>query len=452
MADIAVVGAGYVGLVTGACWAHLGHNVTFLDIDRDKVARLRRGIIPIYEPGLAEMIEQSTRDGRAFFTTDAEEAIPGREFIFVAVHTPSASNGNTDLMAFLNAIHSMAMLPSKGAIIVQKSTAPIGTAEFVEDLMSKRNPDAGVRVVANPEFLREGTAIEDFLNPERIVLGSADRAAADRVAELYSFAAGRPVIITDCSTAEMIKYASNAFLATKISFMNEIAQLCDAANLDVRKVAEGMGHDRRIGHKFLGAGLGWGGSCLPKDVKALVHMANGCDVTPSILEAVQRVNATQRSHTIRKLDGLLGGLEGAVVGLLGLAFKPGTDDLRSAPSIDIAQALVAMGALPRAYDPVAMDAARSLLPGVAFCNDPYELAEGADALVLITEWPQFNEIDMRVIRERMRRPVLVDGRNFWNGEKMSALGFKYQGFGVPSEHNGNHRAITSIAEALGMYP
>ncbi|MEX0801650.1 MAG: UDP-glucose/GDP-mannose dehydrogenase family protein [Dehalococcoidia bacterium] len=446
MADIAVVGAGYVGLVTGACFAHLGHRVTCLDIDRHKVESLNRGELPIYEPGLESLVRESLAQGRLAFTLDPETAIPRSEFIFVAVQTPSASNGQADLVALLSAVSTLAPLVRKRAVIIQKSTVPIGTAGFVEELVTRRRNGSSPHVVANPEFLREGSAVSDFLQPDRIVVGAKDRAAAERVAGLYDYA-DCPIIVTDPNTAEMIKYASNSFLAAKISFMNEIAQLCDAFGADVREVAQGMGHDARIGSEFLGAGLGWGGSCFPKDVKALVHMAKAVSVSPRLLEAVQKVNSNQRRVAVAKLESMLGSLDGAVIGLLGLAFKAGTDDLRSAPSLPLAEALVERGASVRGYDPVAMEAAARIAPEIDCYDSPEELADGADALVLVTEWPEFRELDMAEIKRRMRRPVILDGRNFLDGDYLEDIGFVYLGFGAGS-NNGKVTPISAIA-ALG---
>ena len=446
--EISVIGAGYVGLVTGACLAHLGHRVTCLDIDAEKVARLRRGELPIYEPGLDSMVSEGMAQGRLSFTQDPTESIPQSECIFVAVQTPMASNGEADLIALLNATHSIAPLVRSGAILILKSTAPIGTASQVERIVAGRN-GSSAHVVANPEFLREGTAVQDFLNPDRVIVGARNPEAAARVAALYRFA-DCPVIITDPNTAEMIKYASNAFLAAKISFMNEIAQICDELTIDVRQVAEGMGHDPRIGPDFLRAGLGWGGSCLPKDVQALIHMAKAAQVTPRMLEAVRQVNANQRRQAVKKLEHLLGDLNGTVIGLLGLAFKPGTDDLRSAPSLDLVEALTERGAHPRAYDPVAMERARALSPGLTFCEDPYQLADGADALVLVTEWPSFRDLDMAAIRQRMARPVLLDGRNFWDGAAMADMGFVYAGFGVSSSVGDAASPASAVAATGGL--
>jgi len=448
MADIAVVGAGYVGLVTGACLAHLGHRVTCLDIDSHKIERLTDGQIPIYEPDLEPMVKDGLARGRLSFTLDPKQAIPNAEFIFVAVQTPSASNGQADLVALLSAVRGLAPLARKGAIIIQKSTVPIGTAGFVERLVARRNGNgSSPKVAVNPEFLREGTAIADFLGPARVVVGASSSKVASRVADLYSFA-DCPVIITDANTAEMIKYASNTFLAAKISFMNEIAQICDAFGADVRQVAEGMGTDPRIGPDFLRAGLGWGGSCFPKDVKALIHMAKAASIQPRLLEAAQRVNLNQRRVAVTKLEALLGGLEGKIVGLLGIAFKPGTDDLRSAPFFKLAEALGERGVTLRAYDPVAMEGARRLAPEIDYCGSPEQLAEGADALVLVTEWPQFRDLDMSEIKGLMRLPVLLDGRNFWDGVLMEDIGFHYAGFGVGATSDPQRTPISEIA-ALG---
>jgi UDPglucose 6-dehydrogenase len=457
MADIAVVGTGYVGLVTGACLAHLGHSVTCLDIDAHKVERLSRGDLPIFEPDLEPMVRRGLDEGRLRFTLDPKQAIPGAEFIFVAVQTPSASNGQADLVALLSAVRSIAPLMGKRSVIIQKSTVPIGTAGFVESLVARgrrnghrnghRNGNgSSPHVVANPEFLREGSAVSDFLNPDRVVVGAKHRAAAERVAGLYGFA-DCPVLITDPNTAEMIKYASNSFLAAKISFMNEIAQLCDAFGADVREVAGGMGYDSRIGPDFLRAGLGWGGSCFPKDVKALVHMAKAASVPPRMLEAVQRVNVNQRRVAISKLESMLGDLEDAVIGFLGLSFKAGTDDLRSAPALPLAEALTERGAMVRAYDPVAMDGARRAAPEIDCVDSPEELASGADALVLVTEWPEFRELDMADLKDRMRRPVVLDGRNFWDPAYLEDIGFVYAGFGVGA-NGGSTTPISAIA-ALG---
>lgn len=448
LTHIAVMGSGYVGLVTGTCFARLGHTVACVDIDGEKVRRLTRGDLPIYEPGLELLVREGLDAGRLSFTTEAAEAVPQSEFVFMAVQTPSASNGEADLDALLAAVRTITPMLADDAIMVQKSTVPIGTAGLVEGVLASGNGSSH-RVVANPEFLREGTAIRDFLNPDRVVLGSSTHAAAVRVAQLYDFA-DCPVLITDASTAEMIKYASNSFLAAKISFINEIAGICEAFGLDVRRVVDGMGHDPRIGSQFLGPGLGWGGSCFPKDVKALIHMAKAADVSPRILQAVQRVNADQPRLAVRKLQESLGELEGTVVGLLGLSFKPGTDDLRHAPSLQLIEVLTEQRVSLRAYDPVAMDRARSLAPEVTFCDDPYTAAEGADALVLVTEWPQFLELDMLAIKQRMRRPVIVDGRNFLDGVALQSLGFTYRAFGLPSTPVEGPTDLAALAALEGM--
>lgn len=434
MSDIAVVGSGYVGLVTGTCLAHVGHNVTCLDIDEEKIERLRLGIIPIYEPGLEELVGEGIKKRRLSFTTDVEEAVNGKEFVFIAVQTPGATNGEADLMALMKAVQSVDPYLADNAVIIQKSTAPVGTVARMETMLATKNGHSP-HVVANPEFLREGSAVADFLEPDRVVIGASDPEVTSRVAHLYAFA-DCPILHTTASAAEMIKYASNSFLATKISFMNEVAQICEAYSVDVRSVAEGMGMDPRIGPDFLHAGLGWGGSCLPKDVAALIHVAVTSDVTPRLLSAVQEVNNSQRRQAARKLHQFIGDLNGKVIGLLGLSFKPGTDDLRSAPSLHLLDFLLDEGAVVKAHDPVAMDHVRRLDREVELCEDPYSVADEADGIVLVTEWPEYRELDMAEIHRRMRRPVLIDGRNIWNGPAMHALGFDYAGFGVPVIGNG----------------
>ena len=428
MSDIAVVGSGYVGLVTGTCLSHVGHNVTCLDIDEEKIERLRRGIIPIYEPGLNELLDEGIRNQNLSFTTHVEEAIPGREFVFIAVQTPGASNGEADLMALTKAVRTIIPYLAEGSVIIQKSTAPVGTASRLEEMLASKNGHSR-HVVSNPEFLREGSAVQDFLQPDRVIVGASDADVASRVEKLYAFAEG-PILRTTHNSAEMIKYASNCFLATKISFMNEVAQICEALSVDVTSVAEGMGMDPRIGPDFLHAGLGWGGSCLPKDVAALTHVARSSDVNPQLLEAVQEVNNGQRRLTAKKLQRFIGDLNGKVIGLLGLAFKPGTDDLRSAPSLQLLDLLLDEGAIVKAHDPVAMEGVRRLDYAIELCEDPYSVADGADGLVLVTEWREYKELDMASIYGRMRRPVLIDGRNIWDAPAMQALGFEYSGFGV----------------------
>lgn len=429
MNEICVIGVGYVGLVTGACLADLGNRVVCLDVDRDKIEGLKKGLLPIYEPGLEEIVRRNYEAERLIFTTDYDEGLRHAEFVFVAVGTPSGPDGEADLSYLRSAVVDIAKRLTRPLIIVNKSTVPIGTGDLVADIIREERADAApFVVVSNPEFLREGSAVYDFMNPDRIVLGSTDRPAAWKVAEVYA-PLSAPIIVTDLRTAEMIKYASNAFLATKIYFVNEMANICEAVGADVQEVTRGMASDRRIGPGHLEAGLGWGGSCFPKDVKALVHIAamHGCH--PQMLRAVTEINYDQRKRVIIKLREMLGTLRGKTVGLLGLSFKPNTDDMRDAPAIEVVHFLLNEGASVRAYDPVAMDNARKLLPQVTFCDNAYAVAEGADALVLVTAWNEFKHLDMGRIARSMHTAVLVDARNIYDRAKLRELGFAYYGIG-----------------------
>ncbi|MBN1138012.1 MAG: UDP-glucose/GDP-mannose dehydrogenase family protein [Anaerolineae bacterium] len=429
MANITVVGVGYVGLVTGACLADLGNQVVCINRDQAKSDNLAQGILPIYEPGLEEIVRRNNEAGRLHFTTSWDQAIADAEFVFMAVGTPTGTEGEADLAHVNEAAVEIAKRIHKPAIIINKSTVPIGTGDWVADIIREvRGNGVEFWVVSNPEFLREGSGVYDFMNPDRIVLGSTSSEAAARVAELYAPLGGE-TIITDLRTAEMIKYASNAFLATKISFVNEIASICEALGADVRAVAHGMGADRRIGPEFLRAGIGWGGSCFPKDVKALIHMAELYGVRPEILRAVTHVNYDQRKRLIQKLRDILGGFRGKTIGLLGLAFKPDTDDMRDAPSISIVHMLQHEGATIKAYDPEAQETARRYLDKVIFCDSPYQVAKGADGLILVTEWNEFKQLDMARIKASMRQPVLIDGRNIYDPRRMVEMGFVYRGMG-----------------------
>ena len=433
MRTISVVGTGYVGLVTGACFADLGNRVVCIDVDESKVEVLRRGGIPIYEPGLEEIVERNARQGRLSFTTSYEEGLADTEFVFVAVNTPPGPSGAADMTYAQAAARSIAEHLTAPAAVVNKSTMPIGTAAWEARVMG-RHARVDVPVVSNPEFLREGSAVNDFLHPDRVVLGADDRSAAERVADLYR-PLQAPVLITDLRTAEMIKYASNAFLATKISFINEIASICDKMGADVRMVARGMGLDQRIGAAFLDAGAGYGGSCFPKDVQALAHMAalSGCH--PQLLRAVMEINRDARRSVVLKLRSALGELDEKVVAVLGLAFKPNTDDLREAAAIEVIQLLQQEGVEVRAYDPAAMPKAAPLLPKVRMCTDAYDAASGADAILLMTEWNEFKHLDLAKLRDVMAGPVFVDGRNVYEPADMAALGFQYSGIGRGTNHD-----------------
>lgn len=433
MRKISVVGVGYVGLVTAACFSDLGNQVTALDVDDKRVAGLKRGEMPIYEPGLEELVKRNVAAGRLSFTTSYKDALKDSEFVFICVGTPSGVDGEADLKYVEAAARSIAENMLAPLIVINKSTVPVGTGDWVAEIIAEAQPKPiDFWVVSCPEFLREGVAIADFMNPHRTVLGSTNREAADKVAQLH-LTLRSPIVITDLRTAEMIKYASNAFLATKISFINEIADICERLGADVKEVAAGMGFDARIGKQFLDAGLGYGGSCFPKDVKALAFMGDEMGVETRILNSVMEVNSARRSAIVAKLEEMLGGLKGKTVGLLGLAFKANTDDMRDAPAIDIAEALLAAGAHVRGYDPVAMDVARGQLPGVTLVKDAYELADGADALIVATEWNEFKNLDLERVHKSMKQPVVLDGRNIYLPEQMQALGFTYYGVGRGSK-------------------
>jgi UDPglucose 6-dehydrogenase len=418
-----------VGIVTGACFADLGNRVTCLDINEQKIENLNKGQMPIYELGLEEIVERNVKAGRLSFTTSYAEAIQDAEFAFIAVGTPEGVDGEADLRYVRMAAESIADVLDHPVVIVNKSTVPVGTGDWVADIIRERRKN-GVEfsVVSCPEFLREGSAISDFMNPDRVVLGSLHPEAAEKVAQLH-LPLRTTIVITDLRTAEMIKYASNAFLATRISFINEIANICEALGADVKEVATGMGYDKRIGHAFLDAGIGYGGSCFPKDVKALAHMAAQHGRHPQLLHAVMEINDDRRQQVIQKLQELLGDLQGKTIGLLGLAFKPNTDDMREAPAVTVAHYLIEAGATVRGYDPVAAENARRALPDVELAANPYTLAEGCDALVVVTEWNEFKHLDLERVRDVMRQPAIVDGRNIYDPTAVRALGFAYRGLG-----------------------
>ncbi len=425
---MAIVGAGYVGLTTAACLSDLGNEVILVDIDAGKIDQLRNHRLPFYEPGLQEIVDRNTKAGRLSFTTSFSEAIAGGDYAFLAVSTPQGEGGQADVSAVEKAAASIAEAMDGPLVIVNKSTVPIGTGDMVSEIVASHNNHHRADIASNPEFLREGTALQDFMNPDRVVIGSHDRAVAEKVAKLYE-PLDAPVLITDIYTAEMIKYASNAFLATRISFINEIARIAERVNADVKVVAEGMGLDRRIGPHFLDAGIGYGGSCFPKDVAALAAIGEKYDYHPELLTAVMEINRDQRTLAVDKLRECLGDVSELEVGLLGLAFKPNTDDMREAPSVDIANILLGLGARVRAYDPAAVEKARVILPEVAYLRDPYAVADGADGIVVVTEWNEFRNLDLRRIQRSMRQPVLIDGRNIYDPAEMRRLGFTYRGIG-----------------------
>jgi UDPglucose 6-dehydrogenase len=430
---IAMIGTGYVGLVSGACFADFGHRVTCVDTDAGKIAALTRGEIPIFEPDLDRLVEASVKAGRLDFATDLAGPVSEADAVFIAVGTPSRrGDGHADLSYVHAAAREIAAALKGFTVVVTKSTVPVGTGDEVERIIRETNPQADVAVASNPEFLREGAAIRDFKHPDRIVVGTNDERARKVLGEVYRplYLNQAPIMYTARRTAELIKYAANAFLATKITFINEIADLSEKVGADVQEVARGVGLDNRIGTKFLNAGPGFGGSCFPKDTRALVKTALDHDVPLRIVEAVLAVNDNRKRAMARKVAHALGGnLRGKNVAVLGLTFKPETDDMREAPSIPLITGLLDLGANVRAYDPVGMELAKQELPDIAYCADAYECAKGADALVIVTEWVQFRALDLARLKREMATPVIVDLRNIYRREDMEAHGFTYESVG-----------------------
>jgi UDPglucose 6-dehydrogenase len=451
--NICVVGSGYVGLVTGACLADFGMNVVGVDKDHAKVEALSRGKVPIYEPGLDTLVQKNMAEGRLRFTTDLAPAIEEAAAIFIAVGTPPKSDGSADLTFIREVATSIAQHLNGYKIVITKSTVPIGTGRMIEQIIRE---GAGSKhkfaVVSNPEFLREGSAIEDFMHPDRVVIGTRDERAAQMMRDVYSplEAADVPIIVTDVETAELIKYASNGFLATKISFINEVAQICEAWGADVEVVSKGMGLDNRIGPKFLQAGPGFGGSCFPKDTRAAAQIARDSGLRFRIIEAVLEVNQVTQKRMIEKVDQALGGFAGKTIGFLGLSFKPNTDDIRESPALPIVQALVDGGATVRAFDPEAMPACKPLFPTLVYTRDAYEAAEGADAVVIATEWNQFRKLDLDRLRKLVREPLVIDLRNLYEPAAMAAEGFRYVSIGRPERSPAARpQAVAGPARAAG---
>ncbi|HZF95761.1 MAG TPA: UDP-glucose/GDP-mannose dehydrogenase family protein [Allosphingosinicella sp.] len=433
---IAIIGTGYVGLVSGACLSDFGHDVVCVDKDAAKIESLEAGVMPIFEPGLDQLVRRNVAGGRLSFTTDIAAGVAGAEAIFIAVGTPSRrGDGHADLSHVFAAAADIAGALTGPAVVITKSTVPVGTGDEVERIIRSARPDAEVAVVSNPEFLREGAAIEDFKRPDRIVVGTEDDRAAEIMREVYRplYLNKAPLVFTSRRTAEMIKYAANAFLATKITFINEIADLCETVGADVQDVARGIGLDNRIGSKFLHAGPGYGGSCFPKDTLALLKTAEDYQTPLRIVEAVVQVNDSRKRAMGRKVIRALGDEpRGKVVALLGLTFKPNTDDMRDAPSVSIVQALEDVGVAVRAFDPEGVEQARPMMPNVQFCRSPYEAAEGADAVVLVTEWDVLRALDLDRIAAAMRTPVLIDLRNVYPPEEVESAGLVWHGIGKPS--------------------
>ena len=426
-----IAGTGYVGMVTGTGFANLGNDVMCYDIDTEKVNMLTEGKLPIYEPGLGEIFRRNLDAGRLRFTSDIIEPVQNSEIIFICVSTPSNSEQAADLTAVEQVAEAIGRYMNDYKVIVNKSTVPVGTADLVRDIIKKnQQEEIPFDVVSNPEFLREGAAVKDFENPDRIVIGTDSKRAEEVMASLYRAKArtGRPILITNIRSAEIIKYASNAMLATRISFMNQLSRLCEKSNADIKDVARGLGLDNRIGSRFLHAGLGYGGSCFPKDIRALIATLKELDCDSDLFEAVHRINEKQRAVAVEKLKTVLE-INGSTVAVWGLSFKPKTDDIREAPSLDVIEALQKGGATVHAFDPVAMDNAKKEIKDVKFFENPYEAIRDCDALIVVTEWDEFRNLDMQAVKVLLKQPIVVDGRNIYDPEEMKDLGFTYLGIG-----------------------
>jgi len=426
---VGIIGTGHVGLVTGACLAELGNRVICVDNNVEKIATLKKGEMPIYEPGLEEMVKRNVRAGRLSFTTSVKEGVDNSEIIFIAVHTPSKPDGEADLCYVEAVSKEVAQTMDSYKIIVEKSTVPVETGKWISrtvKLNNKKNIDFDI--VSNPEFLREGSAVYDFMHPDRIVLGVSSKKAERIMRELYQpFDA--PIIVTDIESAEIIKHASNSFLAMKISYINSIANICEKVGADIKKVAEGIGYDKRIGRDFLDAGTGFGGACLPKDLQAFVGITQKLGYDFELLKVVEKINHEQKNLLVNKVRDAVWNIKDKTIGILGLAFKPNTDDMRNAPSVEIIQMLQKEEARIRAYDPVTIPVAKGILKEVTYCKDPYDTANGCDALVILTEWEEFKKLDLNKIKKLMKSPILIDGRNIFDPEKMKSLGFIYRSIG-----------------------
>ena len=427
--NISIIGSGYVGLVTGACFAELGNKVICADNDIRKIALLKKGIIPIYEPGLEELIKINVQKKRLKFTSSIKEAVRGSDIIFIAVGTPPLENGEADLTGIENVARNIALNMDTYRLIVEKSTVPVETGNWVKHTIQTHvKKKVKFDVASNPEFLREGQAINDFMHPDRVVIGVESNKARDLLVSLYK-PLNAPIVITDIKSAELIKHASNSFLAAKISFINAIAQLCDKVGADVTEVAQGMGMDKRIGPDFLSAGIGYGGSCFPKDLDAFIKIAEKLGYDFRMLKAVKEINEEQKSFFINKIKDSLWIIKDKTIGILGLSFKPYTDDLRNAPSLDIIKLLQAEGAKLKVYDPSSMKKGKEILRHVTFCRDPYEVSRGSDCLLVVTEWDEFKELDFLKIKKLLKRPLIIDGRNIYEPAKLKKMGFQYIGVG-----------------------
>ncbi|MCM8800584.1 MAG: UDP-glucose/GDP-mannose dehydrogenase family protein [Candidatus Omnitrophica bacterium] len=427
--NISIIGAGYVGLVTTACFSELGNKVICIDNDTKKISLLKKGVIPIYEPGLEEFILKNLKNKRIKFSSSIKEAVNNSQVIFIAISTPALADGEADLTGIENIARNIALNMTGYRLIVEKSTVPVETGQWVKQTIQIYTKDKiKFDVASNPEFLREGSAINDFMHPDRIVIGVESKRARDILVELYK-PLKAPLVITDIKSAELIKHASNSFLATKISFINAISRICDKVGADVVEVAEGIGLDKRIGKAFLNAGVGYGGSCFPKDIDAFINISKKIGYDFELLKIVKKINEEQKEFFLQKIKDTLWILKDKTIGVLGLSFKPNTDDIRNAPSIDIIKALQNEGAFIKAYDPYAMEKARLILDKVRFCRDAYEVCKNSDCLVIITEWDEFKELDFLRIKRLLKRPLIIDGRNIYEPKAMEKLGFRYIGIG-----------------------
>lgn len=424
---IGVIGCGYVGLITGVCLAEMGHSLICVDNNEEKIKKLKNLIPPIYESGLSELLKKNK--DRLKFTTSIEEAVKDSTVIFIAVGTPPKESGDADLSAVENVVTSIVKCMDSYRLIVEKSTVPVQTGTKIKSVMEMRASGVPFDIASNPEFLREGSAIDDFLHPDRIVIGVETEKAKKILMDIYK-PLGVPIIVTDMQSAEIIKHASNSFLATKISYINAISVICELAGANIKDVARGMGLDPRIGDKFLSAGVGFGGFCFPKDVRAFMRISEKLGYRFNLLKEVEKINELAKERFVEKIEDVLWNLQGKVIGILGLAFKPNTDDMRYAPSIDIINHLLSEGAKVVAYDPVAMENARRVLPDIEYRENPYDVADGADCLAIVTEWDEFKNLDLEKIKSLLKTPIIFDGRNIFKKEKMEELGFIYRGIGV----------------------
>ncbi|MBW2981141.1 UDP-glucose/GDP-mannose dehydrogenase family protein [Candidatus Woesearchaeota archaeon] len=422
---ITVIGTGYVGLVTGTCLSELGNDIVCVDVDEKKISSLNNGEVPIYEPGLNELIERNAKEKRLLFSTNLNEAIKSAEIIFICVGTPSKESGDADLSYVENVARQIAESAEDYKVIVEKSTVPVETGKKIAQTVKAYNPhNIEFDVVSNPEFLKEGSAVNDFMSPDRIVIGVNSKKAEEIMKKLYA-PLKAPVIVTNRKSAEIIKHASNSFLATKISFINAVSNICEKVGANIEQVAEGMGYDKRIGKHFLRAGIGYGGSCFPKDVDAFIKISEKIGYDFDLLKEVQNTNEKQKQIFIKKIEDAIWNAKNKTIGVLGLAFKPNTDDMRRAPSIDVIKALQKEGAKIKAYDPEAIERAKEVFKDITYCDDPYEVAKDADALVILTEWNEFKELDLKKIKGLLKQPLIIDGRNIYNPEELKKEGFKY---------------------------